>query len=187
MSKGQMPKSSEAPAIPAWAQVSDTRRAHIQRVVTLLQRWAAKMNLPDDEASRWLAAGVLHDALRDAPEAMLRALTGDGSRTVELLHGPAAAVRAEQDGERRQDVLDAVRFHTVGSSEWRHTGKALYLADFLEPGRTFLVTERAFIAQQVPRDFDAAFRQCVQLRIEWSLSQGGEIFPEAAALWNAAR
>jgi HD superfamily phosphohydrolase YqeK len=130
---------------------------------------------------------VLHDALRDAPEPKLRALTGDGTRPAETLHGPAAAVRAEQDGERRQDVLDAVRFHTVGSPDWGSTGKALYLADFLEPGRRFLREERAALAAKVPRDLDAAFRECVRLRIEWTLREGGELFPETVALWNAAR
>lgn len=183
-------KATQVPpsvVLPAWAQVSDKRRAHIGRVVALLERWAAKMDLPDDEASRWLAAGLLHDALRDAPEPMLRTLTGDAALPAEILHGPAAAVRAEQDGERRQDVLDAVRFHTVGSPAWERTGRALYLADFLEPGREFLVSERAFLADQVPRDFDGAFRQGIRLRIEWSLSQGGELSPETVALWNAVR
>lgn len=173
--------------LPAWAQVTPQRRAHIARVVALLERWAAQMEIPNDEASRWMAAGLLHDALRDAPEPMLRALTGDGTRPLELLHGPAAAVRAEQEGERRKDVLDAVRFHTVGSAEWARTGRALYLADFLEPGRKFLVDERTLLANQVPRDFDAAFRQGVRMRIEWSLAQGGELFPEAVELWNAVR
>src|SRR5688572_6736907 len=100
-------------ALPPWAHASKKRRAHIARVVALLHRWASRMRLPADEASRWTAAGTLHDALRDAPEPMLRMLTGDGTSPPELLHGPAAAVRAEQDGERRQDVLDAIRFHTV--------------------------------------------------------------------------
>lgn len=179
-----MTRRIAVPALPDWAQVSDKRRAHVDRVVELLAAWAERMSLPDDEASRWLAAGVLHDALRDAPATMLRALTGDGATAAELLHGPASAVRAEQDGERRQDVLDAVRFHTMGSPEWKRTGKALYMADFLEPGRSFLVDERAFVANQVPHDFDAAFRQCIRLRIEWSLSQGGEVFPETVAMWN---
>lgn len=172
------------PRIPEWAQVTEKRRAHIDRVVALLAAWAERMDLPHDEASRWFAAGILHDSLRDAPDSMLRALTGDGSTASELLHGPASAVRAEQDGERRQDVLEAVRFHTVGSTEWKRTGKALYMADFLEPGRPFLVEERAFVADQVPHDFDAAFRQCLRLRLEWSLSQGGEIFPQTIAMWN---
>lgn len=173
--------------LPEWAQVSSSRRQHIGRVVALLEEWAQKMKLPADEATRWRTAGVLHDALRDAPEPMLRALTGEGILPVNLLHGPAAAVRAEQDGERRADVLDAVRFHTIGSPAWDRTGKALYLADFLEPGRRFLKEERKSLAARVPRDLDSAFRKCVQLRIEWTLNEGGEIFPETVALWNAVR
>ena len=173
--------------LPEWAQVSDKRRAHIGRVVGLLKRWVGEMGLPDDESSRWMAAGILHDALRDAPEAMLRTLTRDGDRAAELLHGPAAAVRAEQEGERRQDVLEAVRYHTVGWASWDRTGRALFLADFLEPGRKFLVSEREFLARQVPRDFDAAFRQAVRLKVQWALSQDGELFPETVELWNSVR
>jgi HD superfamily phosphohydrolase YqeK len=173
--------------LPEWAQVSASRRDHIERVVALLESWAAKMKLPADEATRWRTAGLLHDALRDAPEPMLRALSGEGKRHVELLHGPAAAVRAEQDGERRADVLDAIRHHTVGSASWQRTGKALYLADFLEPGRKFLRDERKSLASRVPRDLDGAFRKCVQLRIEWTLEKGGELFPETMALWNGVR
>lgn len=170
--------------LPPWAMVGEKRRAHIGRVVQLLQQWAITLQLPEDEASRWIAAGWLHDALRDAPEEMLRALSGDGSRPLPLLHGPAAAVRAEQDGERRQDVLDAIRYHTTGYTGWNRTGKALFMADFLEPGRWFLGAERAYLAGHVTGDFDGTFRQVLKLRLEWTLSQGGELFPETVALWN---
>ena len=173
--------------LPPWAQVSDKRREHIARVVALLDQWSAALQLPADEATRWRTAGLLHDALRDAPESTLRALSGDGARAAELLHGPAAAMRAAQDGERRDDVLDAIRFHTVGCRAWSRTGRALYMADFLEPGRKFLIAERQFLARQVPHDFDATFRATVRLRLEWSLSQGGELFAESVELWNAVR
>lgn len=173
--------------LPSWAQVSAKRRAHIARVVALLDRWASEMRLPEDEASRWSTAGTLHDALRDAPESMLRTLTGDATTLPELLHGPAAAVRAEQDGERRLDVLDAVRYHTVGNADWGRTGRALYMADFLEPGRKFMSSRRARIAGKVSRDFDAAFREVVLARIELTLHEGGKLFPESVALWNAVR
>jgi HD superfamily phosphohydrolase YqeK len=186
-----MTPTTKAPSsrveLPGWAQAGPKRRAHIERVVALLDSWAKRMKLPADEASRWHAAGALHDALRDAPEPMLRALSGDGERPAELLHGPAAAVRAEQDGERRQDVLDAVRYHTVGSPSWNRTGKALYLADFLEPGRRFLKEERAALAAKVPRDIDTAFRDVVRMRIELSLSEGAALYPETVALWNRFR
>lgn len=178
---------STSVALPEWAQVSDKRRQHIERVVALLERWAGEMKLAHAETTRWITAGVLHDALRDAPETMLRALTGDGKCPGELLHGPAAAVRAEQDGERRRDVLDAVRFHTVGNPEWGRTGRALYMADFLEPGRKFLREERSRIADAVANDFDGAFRDTVRLRIDWSLRQGGQLYPESVDLWNAVR
>jgi HD superfamily phosphohydrolase YqeK len=173
--------------LPAWAMVSEKRRAHIGRVVELLASWAAAMQLPEDEASRWMAAGWLHDALRDAPEEMLRALSGDGTRPVQLLHGPAAAVRSEQDGERRQEVLDAIRHHTIGHAGWNRTGRALYMADFLEPGRWFLGPERAYLAAHVPHDFDGTFKQVMRLRFEWTLANGGELFPEAVELWNHVR
>lgn len=187
--KTERRRSASVPHVelPAWAVVGASRRHHIERVVALLDEWARKMKLPADEASRWRTAGILHDALRDADEPMLRALSGEGKRPAEVLHGPAAAVRAEQDGERRVDVLDAVRFHTIGSPAWERTGRALYLADFLEPGRRFLKDERRALAVRVPRDLDAAFRKCVHLRIEWTLAEGGELFPETVALWNAVR
>jgi len=173
--------------LPGWAVVSDKRRKHIARVTALLDQWAVAMQLPDDERARWRAAGVLHDALRDAPEPVLRTLSGDETRAAEFLHGPASATRAEQDGERRQDVLDAVRFHTVGCTGWARTGRALYMADFLEPRRSFLIAEREFLARQVPHDFDATFRAAVRLRLQWSLTQGGELFAESVDLWNAVR
>ena len=174
-------------AFPSWAVVSKKRRVHVGRVVALLERWAAELRVPSAEADRWRTAGILHDALRDAPEKLLRKITGDGDGDAELLHGPAAAMRAAKDGERRRDVLDAARHHTVGSATWARTGRALYMADFLEPGRKFLIAERAFLADQVGRDFAGTFRQVVRLRLEWSLSQGGELFPEAVALWHAVR
>ena len=79
--------------LPAWAIVSDKRRAHIERVVLLLDAWATSLALPPTERAEWLDAGRLHDALRDADESTLRALTGDHVRPSEMLHGPAAATR----------------------------------------------------------------------------------------------
>ncbi len=172
---------------PPWMEASGKRRAHVGRVMALLERWASALHLDAEEAERWRTAGLLHDALRDAPESLLREIMRDSELPAELLHGPAAAERARQDGERREDVLDAISYHTVGCARWARTGQALYMADFLEPGRRFLLSERAFLADQVARDFAGTFRQVVRLRLEWALTQGGELFPETVALWHAVR
>ena len=173
--------------LPPWAVVSPKRRHHIERVTALLDGWAVAMHLAPAEAQMWDDAGRWHDALRDLGERELRDLTGDLTSPFGTLHGPAAALRLEQEGETRTEVLEAVRWHTVGNGKFSRTGKALYMADYLEPGRPFAVADRAFLAQHVIVDFDGVFRQVVRHRFEWTLREGKALFPEAVALWNAVR
>lgn len=170
--------------LPHWACVTARRRGHIERVTALMQRWTRELQVPEAEAQGWLAAAVWHDALRDASEDALRALVPRADFTAEMLHGPAAAVRLQQDGEVRADVLDAVRWHTVGSARWTRLGRALFMADFLEPGRSFARADRAFLAAHVASDFDAVFRQVVRMRIEHAVREGHTLFPETVELWN---
>ena len=179
--------STEALDLPPWACASDARRAHIARVAGLLERWAAELRLGTAEARAWRDAGRWHDALRDAPEAELRALAGDLTSPANVLHGPAAAARLSAAGEQRQDVLEALRWHTVGSAAWGRGGRALYMADFLDPGRSFARADRAFLAARVADDFDGVFRQVVRQRLEWSLRDGKGLFSETVGLWNAVR
>lgn len=177
-----------AVVLPPWAEVSEKRRAHIERVTALLDEWAVALSLPADEARAWHDAGRYHDALRDADEPLLRSLAGDlPDYSVEMLHGPAAAERMRHDGIRHGELLEAVRDHTVGSDRWGRLGRALYMADYLEPGRKFSRTDRAFLAAQVPRDFDATFRQVLRARLEWSLREGMRLYPQAVSLWNQVR
>ena len=174
--------------LPSWAIVTEKRVAHIGRVTALLDEWALALELTAQEAKAWHDAGLFHDALRDAPEQELRALAGElPGYTTDMLHGPAAAARMQRDGETRLDVLEAVRFHTVGSAAWGRLGRALYMADYLEPGRKFSRSDRAYLASQVPHAFDATFRQVLRARLEWSLREGMRLFPEAVALWNTVR
>lgn len=173
--------------LPAWAEVTDKRRAHIERVTALLDRWAAQLHLAPDEAQAWHDVGRWHDALRDAPAETLRALSEDPERPVETLHGPAAATRFAREGETRADVLEAIRWHTVGHAGWARTGRALFMADFLEPGRQFARADRAFLADHLVHDFEGVFRQVVRMRIEWTVREGKALFPETVALWNRVR
>jgi 2-amino-4-hydroxy-6-hydroxymethyldihydropteridine diphosphokinase len=172
-------------ALPAWARASPARRAHIGRVTTLLLEWADAMHLGEAERASWRDAGLWHDALRDAPHEELRALLGDTTTPAPLLHGPAAARRCTMDGEQRTDVLLAVAHHTVGCASWERTGRALYLADYLEPGRPIARRRRAVLARRVPADFESVFRDVVRERLEWMLHEGVEIAPETVTLWNS--
>ena len=166
---------------------SEKRRAHIARVTALLDAWSEALQLSPDARQAWHDAGRFHDALRDADPDVLRANADDPDRPLGTLHGSAAARWLARDGESREDVLDAVRWHTTGHASWAATGRALYMADFLEPGRPFMQADRAFLANLVPVRFDAVFRQVVRLRLEWALREGKGLAPETVALWDVVR
>ena len=95
-----VPPPSPPVELPAWAVVSDRRRAHIGRVVALIDAWAAALGVSAEERRAWHDAARWHDALRDAPEELLRDLSGDAKSDTGLLHGPATAARlAAEEGE----------------------------------------------------------------------------------------
>jgi len=160
-------------ALPAWAVVSPKRRAHIERVVGLLDAWATAMHAPEAQRARWLRAGWLHDALRDAPHAS------------ELEHGPRAAERAAQDGERDQGVLAAVRYHSLGYAGWDQVGRMLYLADYLEPGRRFDQEVRRALAARVPAERDRVLQEVAGRRIERVIESGWPLVCETVDFWNS--
>jgi HD superfamily phosphohydrolase YqeK len=175
------------PALPPWAQVTAARRGHIQRVAHLLHGWSAIMRIGAPERERWLRAAMLHDALKDAPPDVLAALARPRLGPAALWHGPAAAHRAEQDGERDAGVLDAVRYHSVGYAGWDRVGRMLYLADYLEPGRRFSPETRAAWATRVPAEPDAVLREVAHHRIEHMRRKGWPVLPETEAFWTALR
>jgi HD superfamily phosphohydrolase YqeK len=167
--------------MPPWAVVSPRRAEHVTRVVAVLEGWAMAMGVDGAERERWARAGWLHDALRDAPEADMRELLPGNTDPLPLLHGPAAAVRASREGERDAQVLEAVRWHTVGNVEWGQVGRVLYAADFLEPGRPFSREERGALARRFPDDPERVLREVVMLRTLHQQQRGRPEHPMSAA------
>ncbi len=165
--------------LPPWAIVTPARRAHVERVALVLRGWATALDLDRAERDRWLRACYLHDALRDAPEAEMRRWAPHIEGPVELRHGPAAAARAELEGEQDADVLSAVRWHSVGWVGWGPTGRALYCADFLEPGRDFDRAERHLLAEQFSDAPAKVLREVVTRRLAYAERQGWELPPES--------
>ncbi len=172
--------------LPTWAIVAPKRHEHIRRVAALLDQWGATMALSVAEWDRWLRAGWLHDALRDAPVAELRALVPDCDWDEGLLHGPAAATKARESREAREtddEVLLAVEWHSVGCGEWGMTGKALYCADFLDPERKFDREARAALARRFPDAPDEVFREVVTRRVRWIERSGWPLLEPTRRLW----
>ena len=170
---------------PGWAQISKKRRAHVERVAAVCLGWAGAMEVSAVERARWLSAVALHDALKSAPKKSLRELAPDHWEAAALLHGPAAAAQAELEGETDRGVLDAVRYHSIGFARWDMTGKILYAADFLEPGRSYHSTRHATLLVEAPRDFEAVLRDVAAERLTGTLELGRPLLKETVEFWNS--
>lgn len=169
---------------PAWAELDDHRRAHVERVAALLGAWAETLGLSDDEQIRWQAAARLHDALKDAPAPALRALVDDDDSWPEsLLHGPAVAARLAGQGVEDDEFLRAVAYHSVGHPSFGELGEHLYLADFLEPGRPE-AGDRQALRDAMPAGRKDVLPGVIRRRIEHQLIDGRAILPAAIEFWN---
>ena len=174
-------------ALPSWSVVKPDRNAHIERVARLMAEWAKARRLDENECKRWLAAAWLHDALRDAPPDTLRAALGDecADWPGPLLHGPACAARLRAEGESDQALLCAIAYHTVGHDQFDAAGRALFLADFLEPGRTFDPVGRAVLRARMPNDEPDVLRTVLRSRMAHLISSDKKIRRETVAFWNS--
>ena len=92
---------------------------------------------------------------------------------------------AAEHGETDQGVLDAVTFHSIGFAGWDDVGRMLYLADYLEPGRSHRRPERAELAGRVPRDPNGVLRIVAQERTLWAIKKGMKLPAEGVEFWNS--
>ncbi|MGK7310845.1 MAG: HD domain-containing protein [Candidatus Longimicrobiales bacterium M2_2A_002] len=173
--------------LPDWAEATPDRRAHMARVAEVMVGWAEALELEAGTRRRWRAAAMLHDVLRDAdPETLrddvpaeLRDLPGG------LLHGPAAAERLEAAGVDDGPLLTAVRWHTTGHPDFDRLGKALYVADFTEPGRRHATARPGELRRRAPTAMDAVLREVLAERIGRTLDGGHPLREPTVDFWNA--
>ena len=127
----------------ARGRLSDKRYGHTVRVADTAESLARKHGLDPD---RTRLAALLHDAARETePKEFLRLANewdlpvGEPERqSPKLLHGPVAAELARRElGVEDEEVLSAIRAHTVGRAVMEPIALALYVADKIEPDRDY--------------------------------------------------
>lgn len=157
-------------------QISGGRLAHTYRVRDTALVLAARYGTPADQVE---VAALMHDYAKAMPGATLlelarsRGLIVDPAEEAQpqLLHGPvAAALLAEQGLVTDPAVLDAIRYHTTGRSDMGLLEKVIWLADYIEPGRTF--PEVAVIRQAAEQDLDKALLMALDTSITYVIQRG---------------
>lgn len=172
--------------LPLWAEASEERRGHMRRVADLMERWARSWQLSPRDIARWRAAAMLHDVLRDADFETLRPVVDPALQDWpgKMLHGPAAAARLEDDGVHDEPLILAVSWHTLGHPGFDRMGKALYLADYLEPGRAYESEILAARRARAPGELDIVLRDVASDRIGRSLQRGRPLLTPTIDFWN---
>lgn len=143
----------------------------------------------DEQKAR--LAGLLHDAARRWPAGELLAFAEKHRLAVDeyslaqpvLLHAPVGAVLAkEQWGIEDKDILDAIAHHTLGFPGMTVLAQIVYLADKIEPNRSYpQVEELRTLARQ---DFSKALRMAAANGIAYQLAKNQIIHPSAVRYWN---
>lgn len=173
--------------LPPWARVSSSRYDHMARVAELLDTWAREAGLGKRKRRRWVALGFLHDALKEAPPAELREDLEGPARDFPdpVLHGPAVAEKLRREGVADEPFLLALAYHTLGHPRLGRAGRALYAADFLEPGRELRDDWRAELRERMPSDLDRVLIEIVRARVVHLLDRDRPVRPETLLFWNA--
>jgi predicted HD superfamily hydrolase involved in NAD metabolism len=161
------------------------RYEHVVRVARFAERLAVTHGV---DALRARLAGLLHDLARLYPaERLLRECTERGlpigpferSNPIVLHARLGAELARERFGVDDPGVLSAIRKHTVADGVMTPLDAVVYLADGLEPGRSF--PERPELAALAFRDLDGAMRALLRSSITYLNLRGLAIAPETLA------
>jgi predicted HD superfamily hydrolase involved in NAD metabolism len=164
--------------------------AHARRVAAAAVELAERFGVDVADAE---LAGLLHDYARDATDADLISLAAGlevpfiafEKEHPALLHARVGAALARRDlpgvGEA---VLSAVEVHTVGGIPMSDLDRVVYLADMIEPARTFDGVD-TLRAACVTLPLAECFRAANGLSVRYVLDTGRPLHPVSAAVGAA--
>lgn len=119
------------------------RFLHSVGVVKEAQKLSALCGADPEKAS---IAAILHDITKPLPtEEQLKICKEAGvvlnlveQHETKVLHAITGAIMAKKlCGIEEPEILSAIRYHTTGKANMSPLEKVIYLADFIEEGRTF--------------------------------------------------
>lgn len=138
----------------------------------------AEKNGADIEKAK--IAALLHDYMKETNIEVLKEMCKDvpeikGYETLlEILHGFAGAMAAEKEfGIKDTDILNAIKYHTIGREKMSLLEKIVYIGDAVEIGRNYPCVDE--IRKETLKDLDSGIIMEVNRKIEYLKEKGGII------------
>ncbi|QNU65868.1 bis(5'-nucleosyl)-tetraphosphatase (symmetrical) YqeK [Ruminiclostridium herbifermentans] len=129
-------------------------------------------------------AGLLHDCAKELNDIEILKYCNDNKIELNeieknqlfLMHGEVGAIIAkEKYSVENEIILNAIRYHTTGFSKMNMIDKIVYLADYIEPGRTHRSADdvRSLVYEDIDKALICAFNNV----IKFVIMQNGLIHP----------
>ncbi len=148
-------------------KVSEKTFEHMASTALMALSMRSEQKLSFDKV---FTAAMLHDIAK--------------GRETDLMPGEVAAVKHQFDGAlyaqaefgiKDTDVLDAIMTHTTGAPNMTQLQKLIYLADMLEPRRTFPEVQR--LRDAVKKDFNKGFIEAIEYNLRYLKTNNKPIHP----------
>lgn len=143
-----------------------------------------------EEYNQVSICALLHDLCKEMPEQEMYQLAiqyqpelanYEGNRAI--WHGAAAAQYAKIHlGVKDQEILKAVADHTIGSVEMSCLSQLLFVADYIEPGRTF--EEATEVREIANHSLNLATRQIMKQTLLHLVKLEKKVYPPSVVIYN---
>lgn len=143
-----------------------------------------------------LIAGMLHDCAKCFSAKKLVSLCKKHELPVSevelqnptaLLHAKAGSFLAkEKYGIEDEDILNAIKYHTTGRPNMSKLEKIIYIADYIEPGRTHAANLKQ-IRKTAYEDLDKALFRILEDTLAYLQSTGGRIDSMTKATYESVK
>lgn len=168
-------------------QLSPALCRHCEGVAETAATLAATLDVSTRQA---YLAGWLHDCAREWPEETLFAFAREHGietdafalRHPVLLHAAVGAALAHSWGVTDSQILAAIRNHTLGYPGMSALEQLIYVADKIEPGRTYCGVDE--LRDLVKRDFNQGLIHVASHSMAYVLQKEQPMHPLTVSFWN---
>lgn len=165
------------------------RFVHSLNVMNTAIELAHRYGFDEEKAAM---AGLLHDCARDIRGEEVFTLCGKYGIKVdyitraqpELLHGPLGYYLAREEyGVTQQDICNAIYCHTTGNENMDLLGKIVFMADYMEPNRSFPGVDE--VRREAHSNIDRALLLALDRTIKYVMMRGAYVHPDTINARNA--
>ena len=168
-------------------QLTEKRYVHTLGVVETSVELARKYDVDEKKAE---LAAVFHDYAKFRPKEEMKNIILQEQLEAELLnhhhelwHAPVGAILVHREaGIDDPKILQAIRYHTTGHPQMNNLDKVVFLADYIEPGRSFPGVEQ--VRELAKQSLNQAVLQALRNTIKFLIDKQQPIYPDTFETYN---